>query len=345
VNLLQDAVEAFLLAVSEHVNAGITNTTKFDQYFDLINAKITPKDLPFRSRLSALNKLRVNSKHYGLAPSQTETKGILDTVREFFDEVTKSIIGLSFATISLIDLLRDGPAKEFLKAAEEAFIREDYNECLIACRKAVFVRIECSYDSGPFATDDPPKGLGLAFLGNKTPYYARDKAYIEKNVKEPTDFIMLDHKEVELELMKSGMDSVAFWNIWRLTPDVYRRRDKEWVVKWEFRKFDEEGLKERAEYVLDATISLFVAADQRLAAARTPSDRKYYVDLKNEEVAVYAKADLESEVLERTPSGVTRLYVDYHVPALKGDGTFWHVSHFDIGFSIWGFIFEDDLGG
>ena len=49
VNLLQDAVEAFLLAVSEFVNAGITNTTKFDQYFDLINSKITPKELPLIS--------------------------------------------------------------------------------------------------------------------------------------------------------------------------------------------------------------------------------------------------------------------------------------------------------
>lgn len=344
VNLLQDAVEAFLLAVSEHVNAGITNTTKFDQYFELINAKIAPKELPFRSRLSALNKLRVNSKHYGLAPSQTETKGILETVREFFDEVTKSIIGLSFATISLIDLLRDGPAKEFLRAAEEAFLKEDYNECLISCRKAVYVKIESSYDSRPFATDDPPKGLGLAFLGNKTPYYFRDKAYIEKNVSEPTDYIMLDHKEIEIELMKSGMDSVSFWNIWRLTPEVYRRNEGEWVVKWEFRKFDEDGVKERAEYVLDTTISLFVAADQRLAAARMPGDRKYYVNLKTEEASVYAKADLGSQILEKTPAGITKLYVDYRVPALNGDGTFWHVSHFDNGFSVWGFIFEDDIG-
>ena len=34
-NLLQDAVEAFLLAVSEHVNAGIQSGTYFDKYFAL----------------------------------------------------------------------------------------------------------------------------------------------------------------------------------------------------------------------------------------------------------------------------------------------------------------------
>src|SRR5450631_3070522 len=66
VNLLQDAIEVFLLAVSEHTNANISNSTKFEQYIDLINEKIRPKELPFRTRLSALNKLRVNSKHYGL---------------------------------------------------------------------------------------------------------------------------------------------------------------------------------------------------------------------------------------------------------------------------------------
>ena len=117
VNLLQDAVKSFLLAVSEHVNAGIQTGTSFEKYFDLINARIAPRELPFRLRLVALNKLRVNSKHYGLAPAQSETEGLLVTVREFFHEVTQSVLGLSFATVSLIDLLRDGEAKEFLRGS------------------------------------------------------------------------------------------------------------------------------------------------------------------------------------------------------------------------------------
>ena len=56
-NLLQDSVECFLLALSEHVNAGVSQVTAFDKYFELINQKITPRELPFRVRLIALNKL------------------------------------------------------------------------------------------------------------------------------------------------------------------------------------------------------------------------------------------------------------------------------------------------
>lgn len=342
VNLLQDAVEAFLLAVSEHVNAGIQSGTAFDRYFDLINAKITPKELPFRARLVALNKLRVNSKHYGLAPAKSETEGLLVSVREFFDEVAKSALGLSFATISLIDLIRDGEPKDLLKQAEAAFQAGDFETCIINCREAIFVRIESRYDISPFGGDSQPEGLGLALLGNKAPFYAQSKDYVDGNVNDATDYIVLDHKEVEMDLMKSGMDSVSFWNVWRLTPEVYRHgRDGVWIVKREFAKFEQEGIRERAECVLDTTINLFVAADQKLASARSPEHRNYYVRLREEQVPVYKKADINSGVVATTPPGVTQLYVDFVVPALSGEGNFWHVAHFGEGVHIWGYIPED----
>lgn len=67
-NLMQDAVEAFLLAASEHLNAGIDSKTAFEGYFTKIDAKLDPKQLPFRVKLVALNKVRVNAKHHGVAP-------------------------------------------------------------------------------------------------------------------------------------------------------------------------------------------------------------------------------------------------------------------------------------
>lgn len=344
VNLLQDAAEAFLLAVSEHVNAGIQSGTNFDRYFDLINAKIVPKELPFRTRLVALNKLRVNSKHYGLAPAKSETEGLLVTVREFFDEVTKSVLGLNFATISLIDLIRDGEAKDLLREAEAVFQAEDFETCLTNCRKAVFVRIESRYDASPFAAGGKPQGLGL-LLGNKAPFYARSKDYIDEYVNDATGYIVLDHNELEMDLMRSGMDSTSFWNVWRLTPQVYRREvGGVWVVKRELTKFQEDGIRERAEYVLDTTINLFVAADQKVAATRSPEWRNYYVKLRSDQVPVYKKADVNSEVVMTTPPGVTKLHVDFSVPALNGDGNFWHVAHFAEGLHIWGYISEDVVG-
>lgn len=106
INLLQDSVEAFLLAVAEKVNAGIKNNTGFDKYFELINLKTSPKELPFQPILISLNKLRVNSKHYGLVPAKSEVDGLFVAVKEFFEEVSSSILDKSFSTLSIIDLLR-----------------------------------------------------------------------------------------------------------------------------------------------------------------------------------------------------------------------------------------------
>ncbi len=342
VNLLQDSVEVFLLAVSEHVNANISGNTVFDKYFELIDGKIAPGQLPFRSRLIALNKLRVNSKHYGLAPAKSETEGLLVTVREFFEEVSKSVLGLSFTGVSLTDLLRDGEAKSLLKDAETAFANGDFETCLVNCRKAIFVRIESAYDIAPFASGDQTNFF--LHMGRKSPYYTRNKEYVEENVKDPTDYIVLDHNNLEMDLMKFGMDSVSFWNVWRLTPEVYQSDvDKEWVVKREFTKLETEGLRERTEYVLDTTINLLVSADQKIAATRSPDMRRYYTTLKHDQVPVYRKADLGSEVIAKTPTGVTILHVDFCIPGLSGDGVFWHVAHFEKESYISGYISSNDV--
>lgn len=344
VNLLQDSVEAFLLAIAEHVNAQIQLKTAFDQYFDLIDAKITPKVLPFRARLIALNKLRVNSKHFGLAPAKSEVSGLLVTVREFFDEVTSAVLGVSFSTLSLTDLLRDGEAKDFLKDAEAAFNSGDFEKCLFGCRKAIFVRFEADYDLSPFEHDDAPNSLGLVMLGRKLPFYARNKEYVSEHVHDPTDYIMLDHNGLEMELMKSGMDTVSFWNVWRLTPQVYRsEKGKPWIEKRDFRKLEQEGIEERSEYVLDTTINLLVSADQKIAEIRQAEYRGYFANLRREHVSVYRKASLKSDIVDSTPAGLRKIYVDFIVPALDGDGKFWHLLHYDEDVHLSGYISQDEI--
>src|SRR3990172_527530 len=112
VNLLQDSVEMFLVALSDQLNAGIKQNTKFEEYFDLINEKIKPKELPFRNRLLRLNRIRVDSKHYGIQPERQECGGIFVSAREFFEETATSILGINFFTISLVDLLDEKETKK-----------------------------------------------------------------------------------------------------------------------------------------------------------------------------------------------------------------------------------------
>ena len=103
----------------------------------------------------------------------------------------------------------------------------------------------------------------------------------------------------------------------------------------------------RAQYFrfgCDQLEEVFVTADQKLAATRSTEFRNYYVTLRQEQVPVYRKADTGSEVVATTPAGLTKLFVDYAVPALDGTGRFWHVAHFAEGMDLWGYISEDMAG-
>ena len=42
-------------------------------------------------------------------------------------------------------------------------------------------------------------------MGHKAPFYARNKKYIDENVKEPTDYIVYDHDRIDIDLLRSGM--------------------------------------------------------------------------------------------------------------------------------------------
>jgi len=342
--LLQDSVEVFLLAVAEHVNADVGNITNFNKYFDLINKKISPKELPFRFRLNSLNKLRVNAKHYGLPPPKSETAGLLESVKEFFEEVSLQIFKKEFVTISLIDLIKENEAKEFLLAAEKDFSNGDYENVLINCRKALYVEIESRYDISPYTDESDRNGFGLMSMWNKAPFFARNRQYIEEHVKDPTDYIVYDYDKLDMDLLRSGMSRLDYWNVWRLTPSLYRKdKESDWIIKYKFRKFDEEGIKDRAVYVLDSTINLILTKQIDLERSKTPTYKDYFVNLKREPVSIYEKADKNSKVTGTVPKDCKKVFVDSKVPALTGEGIFWHVSHFEEGLDLYGYIDNDDI--
>lgn len=338
VNLLQDAVEAFLVAVADYVGATIDQNTRFDKYFVEINQKINPKELPFKSKLLRLNRVRVDSKHYGIQPARDECARFAITVREFFDEVSNSILGATFSTVSAIDLLMEGDTKIVLLEAKEALEADNYAACAIACRKALFLEIERNYDISNYKDGKP---LGLLRSYSKAPFYARNKQYVDERVSDPTDFIVYDHSSVNEELLTLGADNTAYWNVWRLTPEVYRATDGFWVVKNDFSKLDETVLTDKIEYIFSATLDVVLSIHRTRQATKWAERNNYYLELSQEGVPVFKKADNQSEITGRTPAGMLRINTDYYVEGLRGDGIYWHVSHLEDGISLWGFIHGD----
>jgi hypothetical protein len=337
-NLFQDAVEAFLVGVADHLNANTDQHTKFDRYFVLINEKIAPKELPFKPKLLRLNRIRVDSKHYGIQPDRDECERLSVSVREFFDEVSTSVLDRPFSSISAIDLLREGDAKAFLLDAQNALSEGDHETCAISCRKALYSEVEWDYDISKYA-DGKPRGL-LSGMSS-APYYAKNKEFITEHVKEPTDYIVYDHSRVNERLLIAGADNTAFWNVWRLTPEVFKKSDGTWVVKYDLAKLDETILSDKIEYIFSASLDVVLSLHRTWQATQSGPHENYVLHLKNEEVPIYAKADVNSQVVGVTPLGVTTVDTNYWIEGLNGDGPYWHISYFQQGMSLFGFVHTD----
>lgn len=340
VNLLQDSVEAFLLALAEHLKADFNQNTSFEKYFDLINEKIEPKKLPFRSALIRVNKLRINSKHYGIQPDRDEVTRLFVTVREFFEEACNSYIEASFSTVGVVNLLKDGEVKDLLIEAKEYLEASHYSECAINCRKAIYLELESNFDISVCKDGTKPRGL----IGHycRAPFYAQNSKYIDEYVKDPTDFVVLDHGALDQDLLKYSVDSTSFWNVWRLTPEVWRDQEKNWYVKRDFDKLEEPHIKDRIEYIYSTTTDIIFSIHIKKASIKTQDYHSYIVNLVDADVPVYDRAD-RNTIVGVIPKGVGKVDCDFSVEGFNRDGTYWRVSHTQDKKYISGYIHGDFL--
>ena len=341
VNLLHDGLEAFLLGVAEHVNAKIAANTRFDQYLDLIDANISPKQpLPFRSKLLRLNRIRVDSKHHAIRPDPGDVAELLPALRDFFEQVTDAVLHLNFATISLVDLLEDGKTKEALKNAERELENGSYADCLLNCRKAIYLEIEKDYDIAPFGKDKGPLTTYYLRASSRAPVYARTEAYIEQNVKDPIDYIVLGRNELNAHLNEIGVDLTVFWNVWRLTPAVYFMKDLDrWAVKKTFERVKDK--KGDAEYVFAAVVDIVLGIHLKRRQMKYSEFGGYrLVQLRREEVPVYVKAQKSGSVQMITPKGVSEVISSWSVDGLDS-GVYWYCV--DAQARVVGYIADDDI--
>ena len=342
VNLAQDSIESFLIALADHLSVTFDQNTKFDKYFLLIDEKISPRELPFKSAMLRLNRVRIESKHHGIQPARSECERLLASAREFLNEASVANFGAPFSTISAIDLVEDGECKQILISARDALKNHNHEECVIDCRKALYLEVERQYDISAFKDEEP---LGLLAGATRAPYYARSKKYVAENVREPTDYIVLDHSSVDSELLKSGVDPTDFWNLWRLTPDVFRNKEGKWYVKRDFSKLDESSLAEVSEYVFNTTLDVVLTRQTNRRATRWRQSGMFYVDLPKGGLSLLSKADKSSPIATTLPSDLTRVNVDYTVEGLRDDGLYWHVCHVGAKELFYGFLHDDDIRG
>lgn len=117
---LHDAAELFLVLVAEATAANVKASANFLEYWEPIDARLSPKPLGHKMSMKALSDARRGLKHSGVLPSRSEVERFARATGEFLREATQTVFDADFDRVSLVDLIPDTKVREELRKAEEA---------------------------------------------------------------------------------------------------------------------------------------------------------------------------------------------------------------------------------
>lgn len=123
ISLLQDACELAVWALIKAKEVPINDQSAFTKNVETLQSK--------GFRLSAvpqvleLNKARVNFKHYGNLPAPEEAAKFMLYASDFLSGLMLEHFGVVFSTLSLVDLITEDEARQYLREAEVAIARGD----------------------------------------------------------------------------------------------------------------------------------------------------------------------------------------------------------------------------
>lgn len=331
--ILQDALELIFLA--SLVEKCVDEKKSLENFsFDQLIGELKKEGVKVikSGTLKALNKQRVIIKHYGQV-SEPQTVGTYYNVAcQAADEVLRQVIGKKLNQVVLNELISNEDTNKYLTAACEALEKKDYFESLKSIRKAIFIEIEQDYCVYEWRNSDPGESLGLVGLsrkGQKAPYHTRNKAWIDKNVKNPFNYIQLDHDRIRQDLLEWGASTQDFWNVWRLTPEMMQLdKDGEWLLKGELKYLTQAANAENATFCLDRAVTLLAKKQSHHNLARwLDFSALKQLRVKLEESAkLYIKASKSSAVLAQLDENST-YDANSVVPGLDGDGRYVSILH------------------
>ena len=236
----------------------------------------------------------------------------------------------------LHEVIKAGETKDYIQAACAAIEKGDFFGALVNIRKAIYVEIEDEYSiegwKNVSKTEDGRKAMFLVAGGFKAPWYTKNKEWIDENVKDPFGYIQLDHEIMRLDLIEWGVVTQDFWNLWRLTPKVFRfRESKQWIIKEEVKHTEEAASETNAKYCLDKAISLIVKKQKHHGLVRFLRDTlasRVKVRI-NQDTPVYEKALKSSKVQENVQDRTVWDAESVITSGLDGKGKFVRILHLD----------------
>ena len=307
--LLQDSVELFLIGVCEYLDINYNpKKINFPEYLNIIKkskktfnkikndfiANQEEKEMPFMKDLIYLNNMRVNIKHHGKLFISDDCIDIKERIHSFFIEASRLYFGLEFDEISLINILEENEIKKYLKEAENYLKNQRYLDCMINCRKILYRLFEQKYDIRVFAKEK----LVHQVLTNgelqklhsyiEAPERVKNKDYIDRNVSDPTDYIVLDYTKLNMELLMYGINTVDFYNVIKHTPKVYFfEEENRWAIK---KNINYKITKDIANYCFRKTLNFTLLVRKKRKQDKEIIQSGVGIPIKGQEWEIFSKA-------------------------------------------------------
>ncbi|WP_331733172.1 hypothetical protein OG948_60335 (plasmid) [Embleya sp. NBC_00888] len=115
-----DAVELFLVLVGEHLQANLPTQIHFADYWGKLQPYLPQgSHLPGKKAMERMNKIRVNHKHHGSIPSQTDIEQVRADVGTFLSDATTLVFDADFFAVDMAALVTRPKTAALLARAEE----------------------------------------------------------------------------------------------------------------------------------------------------------------------------------------------------------------------------------
>ncbi len=289
--LLQDGVELVLIAILSERGF---DTEKLNYYQCIAKINDSGIEVPNDSVMKALNKQRVLIKHYGRLIEPVEAARMYNEVYTILDCILQDAIGKRIEDIFLSELISDSEAKKHLNIAFKCIDEGRFFDALVEIRKAIFLEIEKDYSIEAYQNEAP--GGGLMFEGYKAHWTNKNPKWIAEHVNSPLDFIQVDHDKMRMDCLEWGAATNDYWNIWRLTPRVFRSsKGGDWIIEHPIDKV-RNATEEGAKFCLRLAIDLIYRKENHRRGARMidhGKGRSIRIKAKKP-IPVYEKASRES---------------------------------------------------
>lgn len=332
---LQDAVELVLYACLLERGIDLSKPIEKLPFKELIG-ELRRAGIPVAKSgtLGAMNDQRIIVKHHAQLAEPAAVRSYYHAAVLAIDDLLIRVVGKPLQHLLASDAINVSQVKEFVATAAEYIEQKNFLAAMVEVRKALFVSIERRYDTAPWQHHKPGEFCWGDLAGCHPPYYTRSAAWISENVNEPIDFIQLDFAEIQTSMMALGVDPEEFFNVWRLTPRVYRLKGKNWAIRIEQRHINA-ATEGNARYCLDVVVSIALAQQQRLENVRSGGSAQWTVRL------VADQPVLRKATLECSDSDVTLSCGDI----VRSNGCATDFSGSELFLQVFGFNDESHFSG